>query len=40
MKGAQLHWFQGEKEFNLELMYFSEDREELKSELIRIANTI
>lgn len=40
MEGAHLHWIQGEREYNLELMYFSEGREELKTELLRIANSI
>ncbi len=40
MNGAKLHWFNEEKEYNLELLYFSEDKEKLKTELVKIANSI
>ncbi|WP_181350039.1 hypothetical protein [Thalassobacillus sp. CUG 92003] len=38
--GAELHWFDKEKEYNLQLAYFSENSEELKAELIKIAASI
>lgn len=40
MNGAELHWFSQGKEYNLELLYFSEDSNQLKTELISIANSI
>ncbi|WP_377946562.1 hypothetical protein [Alkalibacillus flavidus] len=40
IKGAELHWFNGEMEYNLQLIYFSDDRDKLKTELLKIANSI
>ncbi|CQR48236.1 hypothetical protein BN1058_02590 [Paraliobacillus sp. PM-2] len=40
MNGAELHWFKDKREYNLSLMYFSEDVEELKTELVKIADSI
>ncbi len=40
INGAEMYWFDGEKEYSLQLMYFSDDPDELKEELIKIANSI
>ncbi|SFL58799.1 hypothetical protein SAMN04487943_102341 [Gracilibacillus orientalis] len=40
INGAELYWFYEEKEYALQLMYFSENNEELKAELIKIANSM
>ncbi|SHN17906.1 hypothetical protein SAMN05216179_2308 [Gracilibacillus kekensis] len=40
ISGAELHWFDGKIEYNLQIMYYSEDTKELEDELIKIANSI
>ncbi len=40
MNGVELHWFNDGKEYNLFLLYFSEDKKEIKNEIIKIANSI
>lgn len=40
LNGAELHWFTDGKEYNLQLIYYSEDNDRLKEELIKIANSI
>lgn len=40
VRAAELHWFHEKKEYNVVLWNFSEDKEELRSELVNIANSI
>ena len=40
VNGASLHWFKDGKEYNLDLLYETEDTEKLKAELLKIAGSI
>ena len=40
VNGASLHWFKDGKEYNLDLLYESEDAEKLKADLLKMAGSI